>query len=391
MPPESVGMLLCTALGSKVALEQLVGSNGSDSTASIDQAKKWLDDDSIYGEYLQCLATLLKPVDSAPEFMSTDHWQLKSCQTVLGGWAQMRHTFALQSKQNQLVLSMDEHVGAGFVEPNPQFFRRLGRLASRIETSLDELGAFEISYEQLRFRLNDLARCFMLIRELRREGIKDENLTDEDREFAYSVYDKVGASEPQYWVEGVNPLEEINCEQVLAAIVQISDCVDRGELPTDRAARGALLHGESSSNRARWQHLAKLCEQLADVANRQLDNQPLTHADESFITNYGPELSRLLKYESFAAGNPIDDAMRCVRVLTHGNGTHLHIAVSRPQAIYVLYPDRGEQVLCRGAVFPYFEFTDSAIVDDWNWKTRIDSSSIPPRPRWLEPLFTDDF
>lgn len=302
----------------------------------------------------------------------------------------MRHTFALQSKQNQLVLNMSGHVGAGFVEPNPQFFRRLGRLASRIETSLDELGAFEISYEQLRFRLNELTRCFMLIREMQREGIEDENLTVEDKEFAYSVYDKIGASEPQYWVEGVDPLEKIDCEQVLAAIVQISDCVDRGELPTDRAARGALLHGETSSDRARWQHLVTLCEHLADIANKQLDNQPLTNKDESFITNYGPELSRLLKYEEFAAWNPIDDAMRCVRVLTQGNGTHVHVAVARPQAVYVLYPDRGQQVLCRGAVFPYFEFTDSGIVDDRIWKKRIDSPSIPARPQWLEPLFTYD-
>ena len=61
----------------------------------------------------------------------------------------------------------------------------------------------------------------MLIREMQREGIEDENLTVEYKEFAYSVYDKIGASEPQYWVEGVDPLEKIDCEQVLAAIVQM--------------------------------------------------------------------------------------------------------------------------------------------------------------------------
>jgi hypothetical protein len=64
--------------------------------------------------------------------------------------------------------------------------------------------------------------------------------------------------------------------------------------------------------------------------------------------------------------------------------------VTRPQAIYVLYPHHGQQLLCRGAVFPYFEFTDNEIVDDESWKTRIDSATIPARPRWLEPLFTDD-
>jgi hypothetical protein len=82
--------------------------------------------------------------------------------------------------------------------------------------------------------------------------------------------------------------------------------------------------------------------------------------------------------------------MRCISVLMNANGNHVHIAVTRPQAIYVLYPHRGQQLLCRGAVFPYFEFTDNEIIDDDSWKTRIDTAPPPARPRWLEPLFTDD-
>ncbi|MGB7344727.1 MAG: DUF3160 domain-containing protein [Pirellulaceae bacterium] len=389
-PPASIGLLLCTALGSKIAREHLVDWNESDSIVKIDRVGKWLDDDSVYGEYLQCLATLLKPIESSPGFMSTDHWQLKSCQTVLGGWTQMRHTFALQAKQNRLVLSDSPHVGAGFVEPNPEFFLRLGRLASRIEKSLDELGAFEISYEHLSFRLDELARCFMLIRELDQEGLTYESLAAEDREFVEAVYDKIGASEPYYWVEGVGPLDGKNWELVLAAIVQISECVERGELPNDRAARGAILRGESSSNRVRWLHLADICERLEDLASKQLDNQSLTANDNHFITNYGEELARLLNYEAYSAADPCDDAMRCVSVLTRANGNHDHIAVARPQAIYVLYPHHDEQLLCRGAVFPFFEFTDNQIVDDVSWKRRIDTATMTARPHWLEPLFTED-
>ena len=323
--------------------------------------------------------------------MLTDRWQLKSCQTVLGGWTQMRHTLALQAKQNYEVLSMDEHVGAGFVEPNPEFFRRLGQLASRIVRSLGELGAFEISYEHLRFRLNELARCFMLIRALDQEGIMTDSLASEDREFVYEVYGKIGASEPQWWLEGIGHWDgERSADLVLAAIVQLSDCVERGELPTDRATRGALLKCESSSNRVRWLRLVEVCERLRDLASRQLDNQSLTAEDEQFITDYGEELAGLLNYEAYSASDPLDDAMRCISVLTHANGNHVHIAVTRPQAIYVLYPDRGQQLLCRGAVFPYFEFSDSEIVDDESWKRRIDTATMPARPRWLEPLFTDD-
>nr|WP_161501536.1 DUF3160 domain-containing protein [Rhodopirellula sp. SM50] len=392
-PPASVGLLLCTALGSKLARQQLAESNESESIAKIDSVGSLLADDSVYGEYLQCLATLLKPIDSSPGFMSTDRWQLKSCQTVLGGWTQMRHTFALQAKQNRIVLNQSSHVGAGFVEPNPEFFRRLGRLASRIEKSLDELGAFEISYEHMRFRLNESARFFMLIRTLEQEGIGINKfriqLTVEDREFVYEVFEKMGESNPQNWLSFA-PLDGKHSELILAAIVQVSDYIERRELPNDRAARGAILKGESSSNRVRWQRLAKVSERLGDLASKQLDHQSLTAQDEQFITNYGETLAALLNYELYSASDPLDDAMRCVSVLTQANGNHVHIAVSRPQAIYVLYPDQGQELLCRGAVFPYFEFTDDAIVDDQSWKTRVDSANSPARPNWLKPLFTDE-
>ncbi|QDV45289.1 hypothetical protein Enr13x_51650 [Stieleria neptunia] len=391
--PPSVGLLLCTALGSKLARQRLAESNESESIAKIDSLGRLLDDDSVYGEYLQCLATLLNPIDSSPGFMSTERWQLKSCQTVLGGWTQLRHTFALQAKQNRIVLNQSSHVGAGFVEPNPEFFRRLGRLASRIENSLDELGAFEISYEHMRFRLNESARFFMLIRALEQEGIGinklGTHLTREDRQFVYDAYEKMGESNPKNWLS-FGQLDEELSELSLAAIVQVSDHLERGELPNDRAARGAILRGERSSNRVRWLRLAEICERLGDLASKQLDNQSLTAADEQFITNYGEELAALLNYELHSASDPLDDAMRCVSVLTQANGNHVHIAVARPQAIYVLYPDHGQELLCRGAVFPYFEFTDDAIVDDQSWKTRLDSATSPDRPRWLEPLFTDE-
>ncbi|MCS7466936.1 DUF3160 domain-containing protein [Stieleria sp. ICT_E10.1] len=127
-----------------------------------------------------------------------------------------------------------------------------------------------------------------------------------------------------------------------------------------------------------------------DTLRTKLMQQSLTAEDEQFITNYGEKLAALLNYELHSASDPLDDAMRCVSVLTQANGNHVHIAVARPQAIYVLYPDHGQGLLCRGAVFPYFEFSDDSVVDDQAWKTRVDSVTSPHRPRWLEPLFTDE-
>ncbi|WP_161554891.1 DUF3160 domain-containing protein [Ereboglobus luteus] len=54
---------------------------------------------SLYANYIDVLRTLnAPPVKEAPSFMSSIPWQIKACQTQLASWAQIRHTYVLQSK-----------------------------------------------------------------------------------------------------------------------------------------------------------------------------------------------------------------------------------------------------------------------------------------------------
>jgi hypothetical protein len=91
------------------------------------------------------------------------------------------------------------------------------------------------------------------------------------------------------------------------------------------------------------------------------------------------------------AGNayltPRDDAPRVVDVHYNPNvARHLHVGVARPRALYVLYPlDKGE-VLCRGAVMPYYEFEHGERLTDADWKSLLDSDNRPETPSWTGPI-----
>ena len=110
---------------------------------------------SLYFSYLNVLRTLVdKPEPDCPDFMRQDAWKLKSINTLLGSWAQMCHTWALQAKQSiEWMCATDDPVG--FVEPEPEFFARMANLADATKGTLKFSGAFEPNYsfaiENLRF------------------------------------------------------------------------------------------------------------------------------------------------------------------------------------------------------------------------------------------------
>jgi len=99
----------------------------------------------IYSHYLHALSALfIAPPDDAPAFMKSDVWSAKNCQTALSGWAQMRHTFTLQSKANANFMGLIQ-VPPGFIEDNPEFFARMARLIEQSHDSFADSGCFKPS------------------------------------------------------------------------------------------------------------------------------------------------------------------------------------------------------------------------------------------------------
>ncbi len=143
------GLEVCAALGSSFAEKKLAETKDEKLLATIRQSKELFRGSSLYFDYMHCVTALFDaPPASAPAFMSSEPWKIKSCQTALAGWAQLRHTWVLQAKENAIFLDGDESSRpAGFVEPNPAFFSRLASLIKSTETLLGATGSFALEKE----------------------------------------------------------------------------------------------------------------------------------------------------------------------------------------------------------------------------------------------------
>ena len=89
---------------------------------------------SLYNLWLYAIQSLNPDpgTDGQPEFMKTAAWGLEKMNTQLASWAELRHDNLLYAKQSYTSNAACSHP-KGYVEPNPEFFRRMKRLAEIAE------------------------------------------------------------------------------------------------------------------------------------------------------------------------------------------------------------------------------------------------------------------
>jgi hypothetical protein len=98
------GLEVCAVLGSSFAQGKLAKEYPK-VMKEIDRSRPLFEQSSLYAEYLKCLAVLLERTEpDAPAFLHTEAWKIKTCQTALSSWAQMRHTWALQAANRQRIV-----------------------------------------------------------------------------------------------------------------------------------------------------------------------------------------------------------------------------------------------------------------------------------------------
>ncbi len=88
--------------------------------------------DSLYMLWLPALRTLSEPT-SAPEYpqaMRTRAWAMKTLNTQLASWTQLRHDTVLYAKETVVGPFLCSYP-AGFVEPRPEFYLRMAGMADR--------------------------------------------------------------------------------------------------------------------------------------------------------------------------------------------------------------------------------------------------------------------
>jgi hypothetical protein len=151
--------------------------------------------------------------------------------------------------------------------------------------------------------------------------------------------------------------------------------------------RGKEIFGEHFANQ--WTRLARICTRLTILAHKKLRQVRFNKEDNKYLTEYGEQLAGVMLYGGNSYSKPRDDAPRIADVFTNPTaGEHLLVGIARPRALWVLYPVRGVDVLCRGAVLPYYEFTHPRRLTGATWKSLLDSPKRPKSPDWIRPIMT---
>jgi len=101
---------------------------------------------NLYHSWIWCLKSLIELSQEFvyPFFMQNKAWELKSLNTSLASWAELRHDTILYAKQSGAECGDGEEwypdPPKGYVEPNVIFYRRLGELLSFTHNGLQKKG-----------------------------------------------------------------------------------------------------------------------------------------------------------------------------------------------------------------------------------------------------------
>lgn len=379
------GLEICVALGSARAASLLPATGRLALLKEIEGCRPLFRPASLYQEYLHAVAALLEPPPAdAPAFLAHESWQTKSCQTALAGWSQLRHTWALQAKQTVHYLCMSQQE-PGYIEPNPEFFARLAALCERTQALLEDAGAFETPTEEIAATLRkgaDLLRR----KEVTEKGINGLfELLREDPSFGEALFFLIGPAEvilsPDKDPKVVGAFWAAEADRLL----NIAAALEKGQ-PADSKVLEAMRQ-IAMDVKPLWQRLSRLCRRLEALAHKQLRQVPFSQEEKRFIGQYGEELAGVMLYGGNSFVKPRDDAPRIVDVFANPQaGRYLEVGIGRPRALYVLYPTKNSEVLCRGAVLPYYEFAHPQRLTDAEWKTLLDGKDKPAQPGWIQPL-----
>jgi len=126
---------------------------------------------SIYNAWLAALRALSAPTTDPkyPEAMRTRAWAMKTLNTQMASWTQLRHDTLLYVKQSYTEPALCGYPH-GFVEPRPEFWRQMRVLA---ESTAQGLAKAQISLQWTSF-LNEFAETMSVL-----EGIADKELAQQ--------------------------------------------------------------------------------------------------------------------------------------------------------------------------------------------------------------------
>jgi hypothetical protein len=143
-------------------------------------------DENAYNKWLDMLRTLLNPASQLPREFRNEGWKLKSLNTALGSWTELKHNTLLYADQPVAAQMGDGGEDwppawvAGYVEPNWHFWNRAVSLIRAISGKLKEL---DLSTPNIEGKSKMLIEMGDRLRDIARKQEKGEALSGSDNDF----------------------------------------------------------------------------------------------------------------------------------------------------------------------------------------------------------------
>lgn len=155
---------------------------------------------SLYSSWLYTLMPLLETKGEGwPSYMTSTEWGKKALETFAGSFTELKHDTVLYSKQVMAEMgggAVEEIDDRGYVEPEPEVYRRFMLLAQQTAEGLERFGLIDSGDVENLSRLEELARRLLAISN---KELQDETLTDEE----YDLIREYGGTLEHFWIEVV--------------------------------------------------------------------------------------------------------------------------------------------------------------------------------------------
>ncbi len=160
-----------------------------------------------------------------------------------------------------------------------------------------------------------------------------------------------------------------------------------GLMKTGLESRGLISEGYDLSDKL--ESLESILDTLVVLSIKELEDEPLTQDDISFINNVAQQIADVASYP-----NPDDpyaseaDGRMAIIADVHtdpNTGQVLEVGVGNPFSIYVVVQDhQGKLRLTKGATFSYYEFKHpmNDRLTDEGWHEMLDTTP-PDLPEWV--------
>ncbi|WP_424102636.1 DUF3160 domain-containing protein [Moorena producens] len=157
----------------------------------VDQLNPSAWEENLYMNWLATLRELSKPTTDSkyPEAMRTRAWGMKTLNTQLASWTQLRHDTILYAKQSY-TLGLACIYPAGFVEPRPEFWQRFEKMAVLAGQLIENTPFPErirgIQQKQTKFFKN-FSQQLTILKEIALKELAQQELTEAQTNFLEKV------------------------------------------------------------------------------------------------------------------------------------------------------------------------------------------------------------